>query len=134
VNKISLTSVIIYIFGTISDDLLTYKYVVVDHRLVEATPFARNFVYSEPLWMWFVRDFVFLAIAIAIALGYRKLILYLSRNDPPARKDKLERLASKYWVILLVVAVIRMLPGIHNTLLVVFGWESPLTRLYLPFA
>jgi len=123
----------VYILGTVCDYLLTYKYVVVEGRFTEANPFLRDFIYANPLWMWFLRDFLFLVLIVAAALGYRWLILYLSRNEPPARRARLTWIASKYWVIVMAAVAVRLLPGVHDMLLIVFGWESPLSRLYMFF-
>jgi len=133
VNRKLVASMIVYVLGTAWDYLLTYKYVVVEGRFMEANPFLRDFIYANQLWMWFLRDFLSLVLIVAVAWGYRWLILYLSRNKPPARRARLTWIASKYWVIVMVVGIVRLLPGVHNTLLIVFGWESPLSRLYMFF-
>jgi len=132
-NRRLAASMMVYILGTVCDYLLTYKYVVVEGRFMEANPFLRDFIYVNPLWMWFLRDFLFLVLIVAAALGCRWLILHLSRNEPPARRARLTWIASKYWVIVMAVAVVRLLPGVHNVLLIVFGWGSPLSRLYVFF-
>ena len=58
---------------------------------------------------------------------FYRLLLWLSRNDPPLRRARILRIASKYWVIVFVVAVVRFLPVVHNLLLLCFGYESPLS-------
>jgi len=133
VSKKLLASVVVYTIGAVYDYLLTYEYVVVKGEFVELNPFMKNFIYTAPLWMWFLRDFLFLGIIVAFALGLRYLILSSSKNEPPMVKAKLERIASKYWVIVAAVAVVRLLPGIHNTLLIVFGFETPLNHLFMMF-
>jgi len=120
---------VLYAIGAIGDNLLTYKYVVVEHRFYEANPFTAPRVYTQPLWMWFIYDFIGFVLALAIAFGYYKLMHWLSRRDPPSRRARVLRIASKYWVIVLVISVIRFLPVIHNVLLVFFGIETPLSEL-----
>jgi len=104
--------------------------VVVTGRYREANPFAAPFI-VQPLYMWFLRDFAFLALAVAASLGCRKLILWLSRNDPPPRRARIARAASRYWVIVFATSTVRLLPMIHNLLLLLFGYESPLTQIFL---
>jgi len=121
------TAVVLYVLGAVGDNLLTYRYVVVEHRFVEANPFVAPRVYSQPLWLWFVYDFVALAITFAITFGCYKLIVWLSRNDPPMRRARVLRIASKYWTIVMVAGVVRFMPVVHNLLLLCFGYESPLS-------
>lgn len=121
-----LIAVALFIIGSIGDNLLTYKYVVVEGVYGEANPFTASRIFSQPLWMWFVYDFAGLVAVVALALGYRVLMLWLSRRDPLWRRERIRRIASKYWVIVMVVAGIRLLPVVHNLLILAFGVESPL--------
>jgi len=122
-----LIAVVLFVLGAVGDNLFTYKYVVVEHRFYEANPFTAPRIFTQPLWIWFVYDFIALVLTLAIAYGYYKFMVWLSRNDPPLRRARILRIASKYWVIVFVVAVIRFLPLIHNLLLLCFGYESPLS-------
>jgi len=123
-----LIAVLLFVAGSVADNLMTYWLVVVRGDFLEANSFTAPFIYSQPLYMWFVRDFAFLVLIIAASLGYKQLMLYLSRNDPPSKRAKIIRIASRYWVIVLTVATIRLLPAIHNALVIVVGYESPLSR------
>ena len=122
-----LIAVLLFVVGSIADNLMTYWLVVVRGDFFEANPFTAPFIYSQPLYMWFVRDFAFLTLIIAASLGYKQLMLYLSRNDPLSRRARIIRIASRYWVIVLTVAAVRLLPAIHNVLVVATGYESPLS-------
>jgi len=125
-----LATVLLFAVGSATDNLMTYWLVVVRGDFCEANPFVASFVYSQPLYMWFVRDFVFLALTIAISLGCKRLILWLSRSDPPSRRAGIAKMAFRHWIIVLTVAVARLLPAIHNVLLVATGYESPLPLIY----
>ena len=120
-------SVILYVLGAVGDNLFTYRYVVIEQKLFEANPFTAPRIYTQPLWVWFVYDFIALALTLVIAYGIRRLLLWLSRNDPPPVKARIAGIASKYWVIIMVVGIVRFLPVIHNLLLLLFGYESPLS-------
>ena len=120
-------SIILFIIGSLGDNFLTYKYVVLERKFFEANPFTAPRVYTQPLWMWFVYDFIALALTLAVAFGYRNLMVWLSRNDSPMKRARVLRIASKYWVIVMVVAVVRFMPVVHNLLLLCFGYESPLS-------
>ena len=120
-------AVILYALGAVGDNLFTYKYVVVEHRFIEANPFTAPRIFTQSLWVWFVYDFIALALTLVIAYGIRRLLLWLSRNDPLPVKARIAGIASKYWVIIMVVGIVRFLPVIHNLLLLLFGYESPLS-------
>ena len=122
-------SVALYAAGSVLDNLLTWWFVVIEKRFYEANPFAAPYVYTEPLYMWFVRDALFFLFVVAIGFGYRYLMDFLSRRDPPDVRAKVLRVASRWWVIPLVAAVLRILPVIHNTL-ALLGIETPLPRVY----
>lgn len=125
-----LIPVLLYVVGATGDNLLTYWFVVVRRDFYEANPFVAPFIYSHPLYMWFLRDLAALALVIALALGYRKIILTLS----PPNRARLFRIASKYWIIVLAASIARILPVIHNLLLIFFGIETPLSKLPLLIA
>jgi len=122
-------AVVLYSLGALGDNLLTYKYVVVERRFYEANPFTAPRVYTQPLWMWFLYDLAAFVFALVAALGYYRLMLWLSRRDPPSRRARILRVASKYWAIVLFISIIRFLPVIHNVLLIYFGIETPLSEL-----
>jgi len=124
-----LFSIILFIIGSLGDNFLTYKYVVLERKFFEANPFTAPRVYTQPLWMWFIYDFAGLLLTLAIAFGYYKLMLWLSRRDPPWKRARIVRIASKYWLIVLIVAVLRFSPVVHNLLLICFGYESPLPNI-----
>ena len=125
-----LVAVLLFTAGSVADNLMTYWWVVVRGDFSEANPFVVSFIYSQPLYMWFLRDFAVLVLVIFTSLCCKKLILYLSRSDPPLKRAKALRVASWHWVIVLTVALIRFSAVIHNTLVVTIGYESPLTSLY----
>ena len=122
-------SAILFAAGSVVDNLLTYWFVVAEGRFFEANPFTAPFIYSQPLYMWFVRAVLFYLFAVAIGLVYRYLMHFLSRGYPPDVRAEALKMASRWWVIPFVVAVIRILPVIHNTL-ALLGIETPLPRVY----
>ena len=111
--------VLLFLVGSVLDNLLTYRYVVLEHRFAEVNPFAAPFVYSRPLYTWFLRD----AVGLLAVLG-----LYL------AARAALERLrpgwGSRATAVVAVPAIARIAPVVHNVLLLLFGIESPLTLPY----
>jgi len=124
-----LVAVLLFVIGSVGDNLTTYWMVVVTGRYREANPFAAPFI-VQPLYMWFLRDFAFLALAVAASLGCRELILWLSRNNPPPRRARIIRAASRYWIIVFAVGIVRLLPMIHNLVLLGTGYESPLSSFF----
>ena len=124
-----LLAILLFAVGSVTDNLMTYWLVVVRGVFSEANPFVAPFIYSQPLYMWFLRDFAFLALIIVASLGYKKLMLYLSGNEPPARRARVVKVASYYWVPVFTVSAVRILPVIHNVLLITTGYESPLPKI-----
>lgn len=114
---------VLYVIGALGDNIFTYYYVCVLGVFSEANPFRAHQVYTQPLWMWFIRDLLMLAIAIALTFLYKKLM---------ERDTRTLRLADRAWVILAVVAITRFIPVVHN-LLVLFGVRSPLADIYKVF-
>jgi len=123
-----LIAIVLFLLGSLGDNLLTYKYIVLEHRFSEANPIAESRIFVQPLWMWFVYDFVDLVITLGLAFGYYRLMLWYSRKKPLWKRKKILKIASKYWIIVFVVAIIRVLPVIHNVLLLCFGIETPLPK------
>ena len=124
-----LLSSIFYVIGSIIDNLTTYWLVIVEGRFQEANPFIAPFIYTQPLYMWFIRDALFFLLIVAIALGCRYLIDYLSRRDPPERRARNLKIASRWWIIVLVASIARLYPVAHNCL-VLMGFEPPLPNAY----
>lgn len=110
-------AVVLFAVGSVVDNLITYYLVVVAGVARELNPLARSFIFTHPLWMWFLRDFIGFAIATIVGLAYWYLI------DSSTRRF--------WWVIPLVVGVCRLLPAIHNVLAII-GYETPLYRLVSP--
>jgi len=113
----------LYVASSLADNIFTYYYVRVLALLVEANPFRAYQVYTQPLWTWFIRDFIVLGIAIVVTFAYKKLM----ERDPRTIK-----FANMAWIILAVVAITRFIPVVHN-LLVLFGVRSPLADIYKVF-
>jgi len=112
--------IILYIVGALVDDVLTYRYVVELRMFAEANP-TNIFVNSGlPLWAWIAID---MFILLAILAMYRLYIAYMDRRGV-GRIGRIVAYAS-----LASLTAIRMLPAIHNTLLLFFGIETPLPRI-----
>jgi len=124
---------VLFALGSLGDNLLTYKYIVLERRFYEANPIVAARIYTQPLWIWFIYDFIGFMVALALAFGYYRLMHLLSRRDPPWKRERVLRIASKYWVIVLGVAIVRFLPVIHNILVICFGIETPLPNLFYFF-
>lgn len=82
--------------------------------------------------IWVVSEVMVLVLVIVLAVFYRKLIEIIIKNT---RKDNMQSmkiinfLASRWTWIVWFVAIIRILPIIHNALLIFFGIETPLSSL-----
>lgn len=80
--------------------------------------------------IWVVSEAMALVLVIVLAVSYRKLIEIIIKNT---RKDNVQSmkiinfLASKWTWIVWFAAIIRILPIIHNALLIFFGIETPLS-------
>jgi len=121
-------SLALFSVGSLLDNLLTYELVVVLGLFREANPFVAPFVYGAPLWLWFVRDFAVFGLVVLASWSMSRLILRLSRFDPPPRRARNERIASCWWLVPLCVAALRLLPTIHNAL-IACGIPSPISAL-----
>jgi len=105
-------SVLIYIVAACADNLLTY-YCVVIGDYYEANPFAAVMVYSQPLWVWFLSDFLVIAAVVGVSYLYYTVFRRYS-------------VVARYWLIIFAVAIARLLPVIHNIVLLLTGYETPL--------
>jgi len=114
---------ILYVIGALGDNIFTYYYVRLWRLFPEANPFREYQVYTQPLWTWFIRDFLMLGVAIALTFAYKKLM----ERDPRTIK-----LTDKAWVILAVTATARFIPVVHN-FLTLYGIDSPLDDIYRIF-
>ena len=117
-------SSVIYVLGAVLDNLLTYRYVVLERVFVEANPLAVERVYTAPLWLWFVEDFAVYLAVLAMVCGYCRLCLYAARRKPSKREWFIKEARVSWW-ILVAAAIMRLLPVVHNTLVLLFGIETP---------
>jgi len=112
--------IILYIVGALLDDMLTYRYVVELRMFAEANP-TNIFVNSGlPLWTWIAVDMLIL---LAILALHKLYITYMDRRGV-GRIGRIVAYAS-----LASLTAIRMLPAIHNVLLIFFGIETSLPRI-----
>ena len=118
-------SVLLYVAGSVTDNLMTWWFVTCTGRYVELNPFMRGFITSYPLWVWFLRDLAGFAAVVFASLAFRWFVLRSSVREPPEVRVRLESIAGKYWVIPLTAASFRFLPAIHDALTVA-GYETPL--------
>ena len=125
-GRFLILAILLFVAGSVADNLLTYWLIFIRGDCFEANPFAAPFIYTQPLWMWFLRDFLGLGLIVAVSFAVKCFVLFLAEKTPPPSRGRIARVASKYWIIVLISAVARMLPAIHNMLLAVFGYESPL--------
>ncbi|MEM3907434.1 MAG: hypothetical protein QXZ17_11325 [Nitrososphaerota archaeon] len=115
-----------YIFGALVDDLLTYFFVKLWKIYAETNPVIVFFWMNTPFWIWFLGDLTGLLIAFLASIIYQKLSDHLISKSCPNRLLVFMR---KNWLCPLYMATfIRCLPAIHNTLLVLFNIETPLTE------
>ena len=129
-NRYIALSVVLYVAGSVSDNLMTWWFVVHTGKFVELNPFMRGFIASYPLWVWFLRDLAGFAAIVFASLAFRWFVLRSSVREPPDVRVKLESIAGKYWVIPLTAASFRLLPAIHDALTVA-GYETPLPDILL---
>jgi len=110
----------LYIAGVLADDILTYLYVVELRMFGEANP-MNIFVNSGlPLWTWILVDMFVLFITLAM---HRLYIAYMDRKN----LGRIGRIVA--YTSLTSLTAIRLLPAIHNALLLFFGIETPLPRI-----
>ena len=118
---------LMYIFGALVDNLLTYFYVKLWGIYLEANPIVMLYWINMPLWTWLMRELAGLLIALSASIAYRKFADYLISKSYPSRILTLLRRAW-LWPFYLA-ATLRCLPAIHNVLLILFNVETPLTEL-----
>jgi len=122
---------IIFIVAALIDDLTTYICVKVFNMYGEANIIVDLYFLDNPA-IWVVSEVMVLVLVIVLAVFYRKLIEIIIKNT---RKDNMQSmkiinfLASRWTWIVWFVAIIRILPIIHNALLIFFGIETPLSSL-----
>lgn len=124
----------IYLVGALVDDALTYLYVKLWGIYAEANPIIALHLLDKPLWMWGLKELAGVAIAVAMCFGYRglieSLIARISNPKPSKACMKILNCMKDGWLWpLWLAAVIRLLPAIHNVLLIFFNVESPLSRI-----
>ena len=119
-----------YVLGAIIDNVLTYLYAVKVGLYREANPLRAPLVYGYPLWCWFLVDFACLAFILSVSLLYRRMVLRFACKEVDANKRRRHLwLAEKWWIAPAIMASLRLLPVIHNLLLIYFGVETPLPQL-----
>ena len=120
----------IYGLGSLFDNSTTYIYAVKLGLYREANPLRIPVVYGYPLWMWFLVDFACLALILVASLLYRRMVLkFADKEANPKRRARHLWLAEKWWIAPAIMASLRLLPVIHNLLLIYFGFETPLPKL-----
>ena len=67
--------VALFVAGMAGDNLLTYEYVVRRGIVDEANPVVELVWLGKPLWAWFLRDLVFLALILAAYYALSRLQL-----------------------------------------------------------
>ena len=126
-------SVLLFVAGSVTDNLMTWWFVICTGRYVELNPFMCDFITSYPLWVWFLRDLAGFAAVVLASLAFRWFVLRSSVREPPDVRVRLESIASKYWVIPLTAASFKLLPAIHDALTVA-GYETPLPDILFRWA
>ena len=118
---------LIYFSGALIDDFTTYFYVKLLGLYAEANPIIAAYWMDKPLWLWVIRDFAVLLMALLIAKSFRRFVDFLRSRSP--NSTVLTCLRNRWLWPLYLVAIVRCLPAAHNALLIYFGIETPLTDL-----
>ena len=127
-------STALYLCSSLADILLTYYLVVIVRSMngvvfYEVNPFAREFLLNLPLWLWFAFDASGFALFTLVAFAYRRLVVRLAMSEgDPRRRRRLLRISSLWIAVPCMMAGIRLLPVIHNVL-VLFGYRTPLPEI-----
>lgn len=114
-----LLSVVTFVTGFIGDDLSTYEYVVVEHKLREGNVFFAS-RFGWPLWTWFLLDFIALLLVLLVSLGTERFVKTFSGGDP-----RVLRVAERSWIIVFSAGLVRVSAFLHNVVLYYTGF-SPL--------
>ena len=112
VLKPVLISLALFSVGSVLDNLLTYYYVVVMGTYTELNPLASDFILTQPLPMWFIRDYIGFTLIFLLSLMVRKLLR-----------------VGTWWVVVFVPSLIRLLPAVHAVLMLFLEYDSPLDDL-----
>ena len=117
-RKLSLFS-LLYVVASLLDISFTYIYIVKLGLYSEANPFMANLVFTQPPYVLYALDMLILTLVLSVTLAYRRLVVRVG----------VSKVADKCWVILATAAINRLLPGIHNVILLTTGYETPLPQI-----
>ena len=131
--------VAIFAASAAADDALTYYYVKLMGLYEEANPVIAGILASvgDPLHLactLALREAMGILVAALASLAYRGLIIALSgkisaREAKSPSRRILEAMRRAWTWPLWLASIIRLMPVIHNALLIFFGVESPLSWL-----
>ena len=107
---------LLYIAASSLDVSFTHIFIVKLGLYSEANPFMASLVFTQPPYVLFAFDMLILVLVLSVTLAYRRLVVRVG----------VSKVADKCWIILASAAINRLLPGIHNVILLTTGYETPL--------
>jgi len=108
-----------YVIASFIDILTTYWGVIITKRFIEINPYILETIHNGSIYIWYAKDLWFITYVILLSILYHIMTVQLSRRFPNFKGFKI--MAEKYWIIPLLIAILRFLPGIHNLILMLIS-------------
>lgn len=127
-DKKIIYATLLYIFASALDISTTYYNInFLGYRELNPHTTYIIYIYDYPLWIWFLRDLTVWVLIVFTAVGMKKLIEWIGKRiGNPGFSSR----SRHYHIIMWLPAITRLVPGIHNLLLAVYGIE--VIRVFLP--
>jgi len=112
-----LISINMYVVASFIDISTTYWGVIITKRFIETNPYVLEIIHDQAIYIWYVKDVWFITYVTLLSILYHIMMVRLSMRFPNFKGFKV--MAEKYWMIPLLIAILRFLPGIHNLILMI---------------
>ena len=116
-------AVLLYCLSALSDSLISV-YMVSRLGFVELNPHMAPILGTSTHFV--METLAFLTLISLMYVMRRALLLAARKSD----QEAIRRVAERTWIMLLPPAVLRWIAVIHNLILLLTGWESPLSLIY----
>jgi len=115
--------VLLYGLASLLDSLISI-YMVCCLGFVETNPNVAP-VLGTPQHL--VREALALLVLVSLVCATRRTLLFIAEKSG---QEVIRGVAEKAWAVVLLPAALRWSAVVHNTILLLTGWESPLSLIY----
>jgi len=116
-------SVLLYGLASLLDSLISI-YMVCYLGFVEVNPYMAP-VLGTP--QHFAREVLALLTLVSLVYTARRTLLFIAEKSG---QKAIKGVAEKAWMVILLPVALRWSAVVHNTILLLTGWESPLSLIY----